>query len=303
MSISKASAPSEVDSGSLRGLMRRHPLFSFFFMAYAISWLLEIPYLLSSWGILAGNFNFAFVLKGFGPTIAALIMTGVIGGRAGLLRLRERVWQWRAGWQWYLFLLLGIPVLVMLGIIAQPGVLASFQGVTPALLVSYPIYYAAVLFGGGPLGEELGWRGFALFRMQPRYGPLWGTLFLGVLWAFWHLPDFLDSAAQGGGPGTGWSTFLTNFPVFFLMVMALAIVFTWIFNHTRGSIFTALLAHASVNTPQLTLVPLFAVVGFTIMDRGVLISFGALALLILILTRGRLGYKEVGSWQVSDTNP
>ncbi len=303
MSISKVSDPSEADAGSLLRLMRRHPLFSFFVLAYAISWLLEIPYLLSGWGFLSGNFTLAFVLKGFGPTIAALIMTGVVGGKAGLFLLRNRVRQWRAGWQWYLFLLLGIPALVMVGIIAQPGVLASFQGVTPALLVSYPIYYVAVLFGGGSLGEELGWRGFALPRMQPRYGPLWGTLLLGVLWTFWHLPDFLDSAAQGGGPGTGWSTFLTNFPVFFLMVMSLAIIFTWIFNHTRSSIFTALLAHASVNTPQLALVPLFSAISFTIMDRGALVGTGVFALLVLIVTRGRLGYKEVGPGQLSDAKP
>ena len=175
------------------------------------------------------------------------------------------------------------------GIIIQPGA-GEFPRVKPTLLIRYPLTFIAVLFGGGPLGEEPGWRGFALPRMQFRYGPLWGTLLLGVLWTGWHLPDFLTSA-QGGGPVTGFSAFLTNFPIFFLLVMALAIIFTWIFNHTKGSIFIALLAHASVNTPQVVLVPLFPSLNTTSLNLAALIGFGVPALLILLFTRGKLGYK------------
>lgn len=276
-------------SRNLQGLMRRHPLFFFFLLAYAISWILLIPYMLSEWSILRGDFTFMYVLHTFGPSLAAIIVTRVIGGKAGLLRLRERIRQRRAGWRWYLFILVGIPVLFLLGMVTQPGALASFQGLTPRLLVSYPLYYVIVFFGGGPLGEEIGWRGFALPRMQPRYGPLWGTLLLGVVWCFWHLPDFL-TASKGGGPGTGLVGFLENFPYFLLLVISLAIIFTWIFNHTRGSIFTAILAHASVNTPELTLMPLFPGIDIIGLHRAGLIGFGVPALLILILTRGRLGY-------------
>jgi uncharacterized protein len=156
--------------------------------------------------------------------------------------------------------------------------------------VSYPVYFVIVFFGGGPLGEEVGWRGFALPRMQPRYGPLWGTLLLGVLWVFWHLPDFL-TPAQGGGPGVSFATLLTNFSIFFLFVVALAIIFTWVFNHTRGSIFIAILLYASINTPQVVWIPLFLAVDVTGMNLAALIAFGVPALLIVILTRGRLGYQ------------
>ena len=164
--------------------------------------------------------------------------------------------------QWYLFILVGIPALLMLGIIIQPGALTDFQGLSPRLLVLYPIYFFVVIFGGEPLGEEPGWRGFALPRLQPRYGPLRGTLLLGVVWCFWHLPDFL-TPAQGGGPGTDLAIILTNFAMFFLMVIALAIIFTWVFNHTAGSVFIAIVLHASVNTPQLVLVPLFPAMDVT----------------------------------------
>jgi membrane protease YdiL (CAAX protease family) len=290
METSKASNQSTAGSGSLRQAMRKHPLFFFFLMAYAFSWIISIPYVLSAWGILKGNFTFMFILKPFvGPTLAAIIMTGITEGKAGLLRLRNRLKQRRAGWQWYLFILLGIPALLLLGIIIQPGTLASFQGLTPALLVSYPVYFIIVFFGVA-LPEEIGWRGFALPRMQPRYGPLWGTLLLGVLWCFWHLLYFL-TPDHGGGPGTSFATFLTNFSIFFVMVVAIAIIFTWAFNHTRGSIFISNLAHAAIDTPQLVWYPLFLAVDETRINLANLIAFGVPALLIVILTRGRLGYQ------------
>jgi len=290
MEASKASGQSTPASRGPQQWMRRHPLFFFFLMSYAFSWIILIPYLLSVWGILKGNFSFLYILKPFaGPTLAAIIMTGVTEGKEGLLRLRQRLGQRRAGWQWYLLILLGIPALILLGIVIQPGTLASFQGLTPRLLVTYPLYFFVVFFGVA-LPEEIGWRGFALPRMQPRYGPLWGTLLLGVLWAFWHLLFFL-TPGHGGGPGTSVATFLTSFSYFFLMVMAFAILFTWVFNHTHGSVFIANLLHAAIDTPQLVWIPLFLAVDETRLNLASLIAFGVPALLILLLTRGRLGYQ------------
>ena len=291
MKTSKASTQSTSASKSLQQVMRQHPLFSFFFMAYAFSWIILIPFVLSEWGLLPKFFTFAFVLNPFvGPTLAAVIMTGITEGKAGVLRLLRRCLQWRAGWQWYLFILLGIPALFLLGIIVLPGALASFQGLPPAFLVVYLVNFVIIFFLGGPLGEEIGWRGFALPRMQPRYGPLWGTLLLGVVWVFWHLPHFLTSA-QRGGLGTNLATLLTiNFPIFSLMVVALAIIFTWVFNHTRGSLFIAILLHASINTFSIV-VPLFSAPIVTSTDLAILIGGVVPALLIVILTRGRLGYQ------------
>ena len=291
MDTSHASRQSTSASRSLPQMMRQHPLFFFFLIAYAFSWIVSIPYMLSVWGNWQGDFTVIFVIKSFGPALAAFVMTYLIEGKAGVQRLRQSIRQRRAGWRWYLFILVGIPALLMLGIIIQPGALADFQGLSPRLLVLYPIYFFVVIFGGGPLGEEPGWRGFALPRLQPRYGPLWGTLLLGVGWCFWHLPDFL-TPAQGGGPGTSLATILTNFSMFFVVVIALAIIFTWVFNHTAGSVFIAIVLHASVNTPQLVLVSLFPAVGYTSLLLAGLIGFGVPALLIVIVTRGRLGYAQ-----------
>jgi membrane protease YdiL (CAAX protease family) len=279
-------------SGSLQQALRRHPLFFFFLMAYAFSWILDIPVILSEWHILpktALTFNFFFIIKSFGPFLAAYIMTRIMEGKEGWLKLRSRFRLLRVGWQWYAFILLGIPALLLLGILVLPGAQASFQGFPPHFLIIYLVSFILIFFGGGPLGEEPGWRGFALPRLQSRHGALRGTLLLGVLWTFWHLPDFLTSA-QKGGPGTGLYPFYSGLPVFFLEVMALAIIFTWVFNHTEGSVFIAILLHTSYNAFGVVQ-PLFSAPIVTSTDLPFVISTGVLALLIVILTRGQLGYQ------------
>lgn len=270
-------------------MMREHSLFFFFFMSYAFSWIVYIPYVLSSWGMISGDWIVAPIIRPFvGPTLAAIVMTNITEGRPGLARLRQSLRQRSARWHWYLFILLGIPVLILLGIIIQPGVLTSFQGVTSTILVYYPAYFFVVFFGVA-LPEEIGWRGFALPRMQSRYGPLRGTLLLGVGWGCWHLFYFL-TPDQGGGPGVSLATVLTNIAFFLPMVVAITIIFTWVFNHTKESVFFANLLHASIDTPQLVWIPLFSAVTMTILDLANLICFVPLAVLIVVFTRGRLGY-------------
>ena len=251
-----------------------------------------IPAILSEWGILPNAlFRIFFIIKSFGPFLAAIIMFRITEGKAGVLHLRQRLLLWHAGWQWYLFILLGIPVVILLGVVVLPGVLVSFQGLKPVYFgVSYLIGLVLIFFAGGPLGEEPGWRGCALPRMQQRYGALWANLLLGVIWTFWHLPDFLTSA-QGGGASAGLSPFYTRLPIFFLMVMSLTIIFTWVFNHTGGSVFIAILLHAVFNTFAGAVQPLFSSPLMTNTDLPFLIGIGVLAILIAILTRGQLGYR------------
>jgi membrane protease YdiL (CAAX protease family) len=233
-----------------------------------------------------------------GPALAAIIMTRTIEGETGMLSLRHRIRKWRVGWKWYLFILLGIPALVLLGIIILPDALSNFQGFSPRILVNYPVYFIGIFFATG-LPEEIGWRGFALPRMQQRYGPLWSSVLLGILWAFWHLLSFL-LPSHGGGPSVSFVTIFTNFSIFFVMVVAITFIFTWIFNHTRGSILIASLIHTAIDAPQLVWVPLFLNVGASNSSAGemglniaYLIGFGVFALLIIIFTRGRLGYQPV----------
>jgi len=126
--------------------------------------------------------------------------------------------------------------------------------------------------------------------MQSRYGALRATLLLSVLWTFWHLEDFF-TASQGGGPGTGLTAFTFHLPVFFVMVMELAIIMTWVFNHTGGSVFIAILLHASYDAFGSTVQPLFSAPIVSKANLAFAVGFAVPALLILILTRGQLGYR------------
>lgn len=281
----------------IKQLMQRHPLIFYFFLAYAFSWIVTIPVLLSTWNIIPGDYTVGLYAKQWvGPALAAIIMIRVTEGENGIYRLRQRNRQWRAGWPWYLLIFLGIPVLILLGIILQPGVLANISAFDFRVLGNYPLFFFGIFFGTG-LPEEIGWRGFALPRMQQRFGPLWSSVLLGTMWAFWHVLSFL-LPAHGGGPGVNLIVSVINFVVFYGMVVALTIIFTWVFNRTQGSILIASLLHTAIDAPQLVWAPLLLDVGSVNSAAGemslnlsYLLVFGVLALLILIFTRGTLGYQ------------
>jgi membrane protease YdiL (CAAX protease family) len=140
------------------------------------------------------------------------------------------------------------------------------------------------------LGEEPGWRGFALPRLQARYGPLAGTLILGFLHSFWHLVAFFTPLL---GPFT-----ISRFLAFMLTGMAGAVIFTWIFNNTRASILLAMLVHGASNAATQVLVrvipmdePLSGWLQILVPDWLNVIAFGLAAILLVLLTRGRLSYK------------
>ncbi|HUX88637.1 MAG TPA: CPBP family intramembrane glutamic endopeptidase [Chloroflexota bacterium] len=219
-------------------------------------------------------------------------MTAVIDGRTGLRHLLHQMVLWRVGLRWYLVALLGIPLVILLATLILPGAVASFRPTSPVRwLVTYVVVFVLTGFAGGTFFEEPGWRGFALPRLQAQLGPLGGTVLLGCLWGLWHLPQYLVPAwsDQNGGLQP------TSVGVFLLMVLALAPIMTWIFNHTHGSILLAILAHASVNASGQVLVnQLFP--GAASTELNYLLAFGTVALVLIVVTRGRLGYRggEVG---------
>lgn len=262
-------------------------------MASLFSWITLIPYILSQWNILPNTKAFVvfFALNPFvGPTLASYIMHRTIGGKEAWQNVRKSLKQVRAGLKWYLFILIGIPTVMFLGIIVLNGSLPSFHGLSSNYFVGYPIQFIMFCFFGGPLAEEIGWRGFALPRMQARYGSLKATLIIGALWALWHLPHFLTDV-QRGGPGTGLSIFYINLPIFIVSCIAISIIFTWVFNHTGGSLFIAVLLHTSINAFS-TLQSYLSAPILTSTDLPFLIGFAFLALLILVFTRGGLGYTK-----------
>jgi uncharacterized protein len=286
--------PAQPASGR-QNLLARHPLVSFFVMAYAFSWIAWAPWNLSEDGLGLLPYDPSSALSGLllivglfvGPFMSEFIMTYATEGRVGIGRLLRRFVRWRVGLRWYLFVLLGIPAIMVLGTIVVPGALASVRALDPLSELSlYLPLFVLVLLLGGPLFEEPGWRGFALPRLQQLHGPLVGTLILGVLWALWHLPEFFSPSwdtPKGSVLDVVW---------FVITATALAIVYTWVFNNTRGSLLLVILAHASTDAFGAAI--LYKVFPAKVVSGSLVnfvIGFGAVALLLVALTRGRLGYR------------
>lgn len=288
-----------------RNVLARHPLIWFFVLAYAFSWIVEAPVVLSKTGtgllpyelprlvttilIAAATFT--------GPTVAAFVMAHATEGPDGVRRLARRYVHWRVGIGWYLFVLLAVPVIEILGAIVIPGVVGSYQPFTAAMAAAYPLNLLMTFVLGGPLGEEPGWRGFALPRLQRLRGPLLGTLVLGVLWALWHLPLFWSGVWTPPTPA--------NIVMFIVMITGLTVMMTWVFNHVQGSLLITMLMHATFNTfANKVLVPLFPA---PILEEygllPMLIAFCGTAIVLALATRGRLGYDRYLATVDADGSP
>jgi CAAX protease family protein len=229
---------------------QRHPLFCFFTLAYMLTWANWVPRALASHGLIDVTVpDFMALLAGYGPAQAAIILSGVISGRAGLLRLGARLCRWRVGIRWYAvalflpaaqaFAALGLH-LSFGGELQRPSEVATLQVGAPGTPLWLQALLLIVMFtlGFDGLGEELGWRGFALPRLLARYPALGASIVLGAIWALWHLPYALTKgSAMADRP------FYTYLPQMF----AASILFTWLFNNTRGSILLAVLFHAAGN--------------------------------------------------------
>jgi uncharacterized protein len=207
------------------GLVQRYPLVSFFVLAYLFAWGL----------VLLTGVSLAFgFLALFGPAAAALIVTACAEGRPGVRALLGRATIWRVGLRWYL-IALSLPALLALGVIGLQIVL----GAQPTLQLSARSPLTLLLFVL-VIGEEVGWRGFALPRLQARYGALGASLILGMLWAAWHLPNQLIPGLEYYGYGI---------LAFTAYVVPMTVLFTWLATHTRGSLLLAWLFHGMINSP------------------------------------------------------
>jgi len=257
------------------------PLVAFFALAYALSWLILVP---AGFGLLPDSAGILAWLAPFGPAVAAFVVTALTGGRPAVGQLLRRMVQWRVGIHWYLLILFGVPVVELLGACAVLGSLPldDFAQNWPLIFTSYlpQVLVAVVVIG---LAEETGWRGFALPRLQEWRGPLVGTAVLAVVWAGWHLPNVLF----GGWTGTSYVLWLVG-------TLASAFVYTWVFNSTGGSILLAALLHAAINMSSglvLDLVPGMEDAFGVQLYGAVAIAFAIVALVLVVATRGKLGYR------------
>jgi membrane protease YdiL (CAAX protease family) len=293
--MNRLSTVSSSAAGGLVQTMRRHPLVSFFLLAYAVSWALWLPMLLLHLPEQdpSRHTPTIYLLPGIalGVTGSAFLMTAVTQGKAGVLRLLRRFVLWRVGWQWYAVAILAIPLTEVLIGLVLPGGQDALRAFAPAALLLYPVAYLSHFYFG-PLFEEAGWRGFALPRLQHRYGPLVGTLILGFWWGVWHFFVYLPLWLQQGDVVGG----LLNAGIFVLFTIALSFLFTWVFNNTQGSLLLAMLLHGSVDGTATYLQVLAdrqllsVTAAATIVGLGSTLACIVLALLLIVFTRGRLSY-------------
>ncbi len=243
-------------SSRLTTTTRAFPLVTYFVLAYALSWLILVP---AGLGLLPDSAGgvLPWVVP-FSPAVAAVIVTGLTSGRPAVGQLLRRLVQWRVGVTWYLLVLLGIPLIELLGAFVVLGTvpLDDLAQNWPVIFTGYlpAVMYVAIFTG---LGEEPGWRGFALPRLQERQGPLLGTAVLAVVWGMWHLPNVLFG---------GWTGL--SFTLWMVLTIASAFIYTWVYNNTGGSILLAALLYGAVA-----------------------LAFTIAAVVLVVATRGRLGYR------------
>jgi membrane protease YdiL (CAAX protease family) len=226
--------------------IRQQSLVVYFILAYAVTGSLEIPLALSAQGLVKVEIPLTIHYMGaFGPMIDALVLTVLTKGAIGIHDLISRWFKWRVQARYYVFAILGPIALFALAVLINritTTVWADLSLLGQADYLPYLRPLGALLlwlltYG---LGEETGWRGFALPRLQRRYSAATATLILAIIWAFWHVPAFFyrDTYIQMG---------LLGFPMFLVSIIFATMVFTWLYNSTRGSLLLVILFHAFFN--------------------------------------------------------
>jgi membrane protease YdiL (CAAX protease family) len=233
----------------LSDIVKKHPLTAFFVLAFSLTWIGSTVYYFAVPN--GGQILPAFLATPsgifwyYGPCLAAVIVTRVSEGKESVRRLLKRLLDWRVDWKWYAFIFLypfglHLAVVYLDRLLGGPApVFFQARGLPQGnvWLVLIGLIIFQVLVRG--IGEETGWRGFALPRLQSRWNPLVSSLILGLLWSLWHFHPANSKVFLSAG-----GIFL------FVNVFLTTIIFTWFYNHTHGSIFMAAMFHMTVNVVE-----------------------------------------------------
>ena len=305
MSATTATRRSAPTTPLLKRMVIDRPLAAFFVLAFLGGWTVLLPTVLfeSGFGLIPIALPAPAVMLFFipaamaGPTLAAFVVTGIIEGKEGARQLlRRRVLKWRVGFHWYLIAIFGVPVVyfVAASLVVGAAPLDALIERWPLLFTSY-LPKVLIVFLIVSLWEEIGWMGFALPRLQDRYGPLLASAVLGALWALWHLPAYFGSTqVVENKVGLGdLDRLLYLLPLLILLAVFTRVVMTWLFNVAMGSVVVVALFHAAFNISNNELVRSFVPeISKMFPNNGWLyVVLGALALLLVVLTGGRLSYE------------
>lgn len=252
----------------------------FFLLAYGISWALWLP--LTWWTPREVVRQVLLVSGTFGPSGAAAALIMRRRGRAGLRAELARQWKWRLPFPWWVLILLAPAAIILIAIAIAQGLEApAGDWNDPAqLYLAIPVFLYVVVLGG-PLGEEFGWRGFALPRLERRLHPTAAMILLGLIWGLWHLPLFwIEGTVQQ----------LTPLTAFLAQTTATSVIYGWLWNTTK-SLPAVVVLHAATNT-TVGLLPVLPDAAHSIIPLWTTIAVAsAIALALTIWTRGGLGHQ------------
>lgn len=256
-------------------LIRRFPLWSFFVLAYGFN----LSVSLINWLVLPLPKIPMAILQASTPTIAAICVAACVNGQQGIREVLRGFTRWKVNWRWYFaaFLMLGCPLLItILYVLTGNEVRGLREDASVATFVNSLIICSLA----GPIPEEAGWRGFALPRLQQRFSALLSSIILGLLWAFWHVPFYLDASYRAVG---------MPFPVFVGVVTGLSVLFTWIYNNSGGSLILTILAHFFFNASSVFLVQYFG----WLAPMWLYLGGGGLMILLMVWVIAHFGAKRL----------
>lgn len=296
------SAPSATTpTGNTHPVPQPHPLrrvVTFVVLAYAFTWALWIPVGLAARGTITLPVSpvVLLLLGGFGPLVAAVGMTARHQGTAGVRALFGQLDPRRGPKRWFLIPLLLVP----LHLVPVAGHLAG--GGTPptgaelaGIVLVFPFHLVLVATVGGGLDEEMGWRGYALPALLRTTNPVAASIVVGLIWAPWHLPLWLDpTSSQAAYP----------FTVYLMNTVSLSVLFGWMYCASRGNLAVVIWAHALANaTDRIRYEILGPDKGELVHQLTLMVVLVVTAVLVTVTTRGRLGADRLATTVAQDTSP
>lgn len=215
----------------------KHKIVLYLIITFLLTWIFWIISFTSTSSSLNAVFHIVGSLM---PSLMAIIFTNYFYGRKGLKELLKKLTIWKFNPLFYAFILFYsvasfyIPsfICVIAGADYKIHIKNQIFGFNLDNPLSLLACLLVILIFGGPLGEELGWRGFVLPTLQKKYTPLLSGIIVGVIWTCWHIPMFLFHI-EG----------YDNFIVYLLQTIYLSIIYTWIYNHVKGSLLILILYH------------------------------------------------------------
>ena len=265
----------------LRETAKERPLLMFFSLAYLLAWLSWLPLVLSQTGIgyLPVKIPMPYVVIGtFGPLFAALITQKLSKGKF-------KFFNFQLAWRAIIIVLLTGFAIIALAFIIIPAAVLTIPPLSSWNWKAFALYPSAIIhmifLAAGPLGEEPGWRGFALPGLLKVHSPFWASLILGVLWFGWHLPLFLIPT---------WTS--SPMFVFAIIIISLSFIMTFGYNISKGNIVIAIIMHAIFNSSPFVLNAFLANArtrDLISTELLLALSFLFIAAMLLMFTRGALG--------------